>query len=70
MVDWYNKQLQRQKQQVKSRYSFSIEGDVFVEEQDNKEAEKQNVENKTIGKLSAEHGIRVNNYNIEPYKSF
>lgn len=63
MPNWFNKQL------PKSRYTFSVEGDVFIDEEENKELEKNNAEDILIGKLPSGDGIRVNNYNVIPYRS-
>jgi len=69
--NWYKRQLsdKDKKQILKSRYSFSIEGDIFVDEEENKELEKYNAEESLIGKLPIQDGVRINNYNITPYKS-
>ena len=63
MANWFNKQL------PKSRYTFSIEGDIFVREEENKEIEKNNAEEHLSRNLPTGDGIRVNSYNVIPYKS-
>ena len=63
MPNWFKKQL------PKSRYTFTIEGDIFVEEEENKEVEGYNVEERIKGSLPTGDGIRVNNYNVRPYES-
>ena len=67
MPNWYKKQMP--KSISKSRYSFSIEGDIFVDEDENKEFERYNAEEHLIGKLPTGEGIRVNDYNISVYKT-
>ena len=66
MPNWFSR-LDRNNS--KSRYTFSAYGDIFVPEDEDKEQEKQNAEENLIRKLSNGDGIRVNNYEIEPYKS-
>ena len=63
MPNWFNKQL------PKSRYTFSIEGDIFVEGEENKEIERNSAEDRLTGSLPSGEGIRVNNYEVIPYKS-
>ena len=74
MPNWYKKSQnwfkKRTPQQERVRYTFSIDGDIFVENQDNEEAERHNAEEKLIGKLPMQaDGLRVNNYSVEPYIS-
>jgi len=63
MPNWFNKQL------PKSRYIFSIEGDIFIEKEEDRELERYNVEERLKNKLPNGDGIRVNGYNVSPYKS-
>lgn len=63
MPNWFKKKL------LKSRYTFSIEGDIFVEEEEDKAVENYNAEEKLIGILPTQEGLRINNYKVEPYSS-
>lgn len=64
MPNWFNRNLQPQQ----SRYEFSASGDIFVEEQENKEIERQEAEEK-INDFSSIGGVRINSYKVEPYSS-
>jgi len=63
MPNWFN----RKKQAKLARYSFSAEGDIFITEQEDKEKERYEAEEKFIGSLPNQDGIRINNYNITLY---
>lgn len=74
MSNWYKKIAQnwfnRSQLGSKSRYSFSISGDVFVEEQEDKEQEKM-VAQELLTRLmhnTEVSGVRINSYNVEPYQ--
>ncbi|MHA1471004.1 MAG: hypothetical protein ACTSSP_10670 [Candidatus Asgardarchaeia archaeon] len=62
--NWFNKQRQS------SRYSFSIEGDIFIEEQEDKEQEKMVAQELLTQAASSVdvHGIRINSQNVAPYQ--
>lgn len=62
--NWYNKNRQK----PESRYSFSVYGDIFVEEQENKEQEKEEVQQKFVQLINEVAGVRVNSQNAEPYQ--
>ena len=66
MPNWFSRQQERKKE---SRYSFSIYGDIFIPQQDNKENEKYNAQEILIGSLPTEDNIKINNYEIEPHRS-
>jgi len=63
MSNWFNRQQQ------KSRYNFSIVGDLFIDGQENKEVERYEAEEKLIGILPTQEGLRINDYKIEPHSS-
>ena len=62
MPNWYNRQL------PKSRYTFSMEGDIFVAEQEDKALEQKEAEGK-IKEFASVRGTRINSYEVEPYSS-
>ena len=68
MPNWFDKQLNKNKE-TKSRYSFSVYGDIFVQEQDDKEQEKQQAEQVLIKKLPSGDGVRSNNHEVNPFES-
>jgi len=66
MPNWWKKQLPNEA--PKSRYTFSVEGDIFIGEEGNAEIEGQSAEERITGALAGGEGIRVNSLNVTPYQ--
>ena len=70
MANWFKKaQNWFKRNKPKTRFSFSIEGDIFVDDQNNPEIERYQAEEQLIGFIPASgEGIKINDYKIEPYQ--
>jgi len=67
MPNWFKRTQQHRIE--RSRYIFTINGDIFIPSQENKEEEKREAEELITTMLPDGNGVRTNNYNVEPYES-
>ena len=71
MSNWFKKSqswFKRQQPQAKDRFTFNINGDVFVDSTGDEEADRINAQEQLKGFLPNGEGIRVNDYKVMPYE--